>query len=674
MVTRKRHPILATACLAVFFNMAANDVSMEMDTIDVVWHDLDETIVNAVKPAQSLTTTTPSFQLDETQLLKKGVTDISDAIHRLPGVTLKDYGGAGGLKTVSVRGLGSAHTSVLYDGLPLSDLQNGAIDLSRYSVDNISSLELVVGDNNQIFIPARVAAAPASLSINSFKISDNKNTDFTVQLKVGSFGRVSPSFDFSQRLSRFFMIGAVGDFIRAKNDYPFRLVNGNTYTIEKRDNSNMNAGHIEVNARWISRKDAVLSAKIYYYDNERRLPGPVIYHNVGKNKEKLRDRNAFLQAEYINSFNSIWKLRGALKFNWAATLYTDYAARQGADYLSENYFQREYYATINLLFTPSSVWSFDYSADYSYNNLNSNLRNDVKPFRNSFLQSITAKADYSRITLLGRLIYSVYDGGAKMTDVAEASHSRLSPSVSLSAKLLKTGLFYGRVSYKNIFRMPTFSEAYFNHKGAPYLKPETTDQLDFGLTYQTPSINSLQYLAVTADLYRNWVKDRIVAVPYNMFTWIITNLNSVHVWGTDVTLNSTIELGKKQQLLLSGTWSWQRAEINVAKSDPLYGKQVAYTPLNSGSFSLTYENPWINMVLHGQGVSARYTDNSNIPQTRLPGYFEFGATLWREFKIKKRHFIECRADILNLLDKQYVVIARYPMPGRSYLISVKFTL
>ena len=69
-----------------------------------------------------------------------GVVDMPGALRRMAGVNLRDYGGAGGLKTVSVRGLGAAHTIVTYDGLAVGDARQGQTDLSRFSLDNISAL------------------------------------------------------------------------------------------------------------------------------------------------------------------------------------------------------------------------------------------------------------------------------------------------------------------------------------------------------------------------------------------------------------------------------------------------------------------------------------------------------------------------------------------------------
>lgn len=654
-----------------FIECAAHDV---YDSIpNAIDHTtLEEAIVTASKIDLSITTSTPTFKIDESHILHKGITDISDAIHRLPGVNLRDYGGAGGLKTVSVRGFGAAHTAVIYDGLPLSDIQSGAIDLSRYSVDIISSLQLVIGDNNDIFIPARIGASPASLSISTIEMKPGKKTSLTARIKAGSFGYFSPSFDIFQNFKST-QIGISGELIRTDNNFPFTLKNGNLSTRERREYNKMNSGRLQLSVKGHLKSGGIISGQIYYYDNDRELPGPVIYYNVNDGHEKLRERNFFSQADYLQPFKGLWKLKVATKFNWASTFYTDYSIIQDDKFKEEIYFQREYYATANLLFQPSGSFSMDYSADYFFNNLNSNQANDVRPRRNSLLQSLTAKYSSSRITTLIRLIGSLYIDAAKSEIVEKKKYARISPSISLSGKLLSEGLFFARLSYKNIFRMPTFNEAYFNHFGSPNLKPETTDQINFGLSYQLPSFPILSLLSVTGDIYRNWVKDRIVIVPYNMFVWTVTNLNNVNAIGSDVTLNSTLDFGKKQHLILSGTWSYLRSKINVKSSDNLYGKQVAYTPLNSGSFSLSYENPWVNFVFHGQGSSARYSQNSNIAQSRLEGYFEFGVTLWKQIMIKSQS-LDFRFDVMNILDKQYVIIARYPMPGRSFMATVKFEL
>lgn len=657
------------AVLAGWFNQAkAQTVSN-----DTIKHRLNETVVTAKKSKGTLSAVSPLFTIDLEEIAHKGITDISDAIHRMPGANLRDYGGAGGLKTISVRGLGAAHTAVSYDGIPVTDIQNGAVDISRYSISNIESLQLVIGDNSDIFIPARTAAAPASLAITAPSLKADDDIMLRAQFKAGSFGYVSPYLMFGKRLSNKVSIGATAEYIYTDNNYPFKLINGPITTIERRQNSRMENVHAEADVKWAVNSSSELAAKLYYYNNDRQLPGPVIFYNIDASKDRLHDISSFAQILYSTHIGRRWKIKAAGKFNWNATLYTDYNSIKDDTYNRENYYQREYYLTASVMYNPIESLSIDYSADYTFNNLNSNLKTNKNPYRNSFLQSLSVKFKTPRFAVLGRLINSVYLNGSDNPASNPPDHTRLSPSVSITGRLLNNGLLYARLSYKNIFRMPSFNEAYFSHFGASELKPESTEQLNFGLTYQLPSFKVLPLLELSADIYHNRVKDRIVAVPYNLFMWTVTNLNSVNVLGADVTLNGTLNLGRKQQLLLSGTWSHQRARIIAASGDITHGKQVAYTPLNTGSFSLSYENPWANIVVHGQGATEKYTENSNIPQTLIPGYFEFGITAWREFSLWKKTF-ELRFDVMNILNKQYYIIARYPMPGRSYMFSIKFTL
>ena len=238
--------------------------TIELDTVEVVQSHI----------TKSIKSTAPAFKLSEKEFNRLGVTDISDAIHRLPGVNLRDYGGLGGLKTVSVRGLGSQHTAVVYDGIVLSDCQSGEVDVARYSLDNVESLSMVIGDNDDIFMPARVAASAASFSISSFRQPDpTKPLDLTTQVKYGSFGYINPYLRVGKAFSDKFSMNLIGDYTYAENDYPFRLKNGQHTVTERRNNSRMNSGHGELNAIWSPDSRSNLSAKLYYYDNDRQIPG-----------------------------------------------------------------------------------------------------------------------------------------------------------------------------------------------------------------------------------------------------------------------------------------------------------------------------------------------------------------------------------------------------------------
>ena len=638
-----------------------------------LWAQTDTTALhlNEVQVVDShkhhtLTSTAPLYVMDHGEMLRLGVTDMADALHRLPGITLRDYGGAGGMKTVSVRGLGTKHTGVSYDGVMLSECQGGEIDLSRYSLDNVGSLSLVIGDNDDIFIPARQVTTPASVHIQTMQLpADDVRPHLKAQLKVGSFGYVSPFLKYEQNINNRFAFSVLGEYTYAENDYPYTIKNVTETVSDHRKNSRMNSGHAEVNFLWNIRPSDRLTGKVYYYDNDRQLPGQVHYYS-NISRESLRDRNLFGQLMYQARLAEKLSLKLNGKFNWTASLYDDGVV--ASQIIDADYWQREYYTSACLLYLPTSEWSFDYSVDYAHNNLNSTLATDARPYRNTLLQSATAKYRTSRLTVMGRLLHSLYLNDAKQGGAADDMH-RLSPSVSISYLLLPH--WHVRASYKEIFRAPTFNENYFFHYGSKDLKPERTEQFNVGTTWEGTFGKAT--LQTTVDAYYNLVKDMIVAVPFNMFVWNCVNVGKVRVYGVDVTLNASHQLNERQLLTASGCYSYQRAQNRANPDSPYYKNQIAYMPEHQGSVALAWENPWVSCSTHLTAVSERWTTNAHLQGTRVDGYYELGASAYHRFHVGYG-VMELRFDVKNLTDKQYEIVGAYPMPGRSYQLSINYKL
>ena len=651
----------------------------QTDTIVGRVHELEGVTVTESQRRHTLTSTAPLHLLDRRDMLSMGITDMADALHRLPGITLRDYGGAGGMKTVSVRGFGAKHTGVSYDGVMLSECQSGEIDLSRYSLDNVDHLSLTIGDNDDIFIPARQSSTPAVLNIETLRMrTDDTRPHLTAQVKQGSFGLISPFVRYEQNLSNRFAFSLVGEYTYADNDYPYSIQNGNETVSDRRSNSRMNSWHGELNFLYQTNRVSRLSGKLYYYDNDRQLPGQVHYY-TNLSGEALRDRNAFGQLLYQTRWDDKLSLKWLAKYNWAESVYRDRMMQGGVN--DASYWQREVYSSAVLLYTPDERWAMDYSMDYAFNNLNgSSWRTLVgKPYRHTMLQSATAKYQSRRLKVIVRLLLSLYlNGQSEMPattrqDVQQNSADnmqRLSPSLSVSYKLLADQDLYVRASYKNIFRSPTFNESYYYHYGSTNLKPESTDQLNVGVTYTAP-LSRRNMLTVTLDGYYNHVKDMIVAVPQNMFVWTCVNLDKVRSYGLDATMRASRQVAEGHQVAVAGSYSYQRVEDRNNPDATTYGYQVAYMPRHQGSLSVSYENPWVNVSLHGTSVSSRWPNNNHYEGTLIAGYTDCGATLWRQFRWH-RYQLEARFDLKNVFDKHYEIVANYPMPGRNYQISINY--
>lgn len=657
-------------CASLFFiNIATlRAQNVANDTIGSRIHTIDEVTVSASAPVRNVTSTAPVQMLSRKQLEQQGVTDIADALRRFSGVHVKDYGGAGGMKTISVRSLGSQHTSVTYDGVAITDCQSGQVDLSRFSLDNIRSLSLTIGDNDEIFLPARTVASAAALRMQTL-VPDfsGKNTRLKAEIKAGSFGLVNPFLRYDQYLTEKVSMSFSGDFMRADNSYPFTLVNGKQLSEERRTNNSIETYRGEWNIYARPGKHSILNGKIYYYDSFRELPGPVILYN-NRSEEELKERNFFSQFHYMTYWKNNLSLQVNGKFNWAYSHYHDESAEYPGGEMNNIYYQREYYGSAALLYVPRDVWAFSYAADYSFNNLSSNATLGVKPYRHTVLQTLTARYRTPHLTVTALLLGSVYMNGAKVGESADNAY-RWSPSVSLSWKPLVAKDFHFRVSYKDIFRVATFTENYFGRWGSRNLKPEVARQYNMGMTYGHTSTSSwLSGAHFSVDGYYNYVKNKIVAMPYNMFFWTMVNLGHVDIWGVDANADVTFRLAARHQLLSSISYTYQYA---VDKTDPAsvyYKDQIPYTPAHSGAFSLAWENPYVNLSFHATGVSKRYSSVQNVETNELEGYVECGVSLYRSFRLKK---FDCslRGDVQNIGNKQYSIVKSYPMPGRSYKLT-----
>lgn len=621
--------------------------------------------VKGVMRGRDYVSTAPKYTIEAKDLVRLGVTDISSALHRMPGVTLRDYGGAGGLKTVSVRGFGAQHTAVMYDGVALSDCQSGQIDVSRYTLNDVSGLSLVIGDNDDIFIPAKNAAAAASLHISTMSVpTADLSTRAHAQIKIGAWGYTNPFVKIEKNLSEKLSLGLVGDYIYAENNYPYTIMNVTEKVSARRQNSRMNSGHAELNMTYRQKADNMLTLKAYYYDNSRRLPGMVHYY-VNASREQMRDQNAFAQMSWRGSLSEKVRMAVTGKFNYAMTDYKDPSYPGGIK--DHQYWQREAYASASVLYTPADRWALAYSADYAFNNITgSDVSTYRDPLRHTILQSATAKFSTGRITAMTRLLYSIYENGAKRGDSAD-DVSHLSPSLSINWRLPGSELLFLRLSYKDIFRSPSFNELYYEHYGSTRLKPERTNQLNLGATWRH-AYDKTSAFTLTADIYYNKVKDKIIAVPYNMFVWTNINMGRVRTIGVDATAAVTHRLSAKHTIILHGNYTLQKV-TNRTPGDKHYGKQIAYTPEHTGSMSAAWENPWVNVSVNGIIVSSRWPNNEHYQGTMLNGYQDFGATLYRNISLGKCQ-LNLRFDVKNIFNKQYEIVGYYPMPGRSWMATV----
>ncbi len=663
----KQYIILSLIVLNLFqATVSAQDTTRRAVTLPPV------TVIQTNSRPETIKAQTPTQVASSEKMEQLGDAQLSDVLRRMVGVSIKDYGGIGGIKTVSARGLGSQFSTLTIDGVAVTDCQNGQVDLGRYMLGNSSYISLSNGQMDNALNSARAHSAGSIINMETHEPEFGlRPFNLRLGLEGGSFGLISPTLSYEQQIGRRMSLSFWSNFLHSDGNYPFTLyyTPGRTDSCshERRTNSHINIGTADLNYFFRIDSHNRLHIKAHYMNGYHALPGPVIYYSA-RGSEHSEEQLFFTQARFRHTGHQ-WDFQLLSKYQMSEDIYVDTAVHTIGT-LRNQYQQQEGYLSQALRYH-NDFLSISLSTDESANHLlsNLNLHNDVlrlsalgvlsleyKAHLIPFLNNLRANAN-----LLGTWIHD-YESA-----VTSSPYKRLSPYLGISYPLLH---FTFRYFFKENYRVPNFNELYYYTVGHS-LKPEKALQHNIGLTYQSDPIHLKEAVAAytsTADLYINRVSDKIVAIPMqNMYLWSMLNLGKVEILGLDLTANATFQnyAFPRTRIDISIGYSYQHAVDRTDPSNKIYGHQIPYTPRHSGNATLTASTPWVDIGLSLMLVGERFAKQQNTPASRVPGYADQSVTLSRSFDIGNTQ-LKAKLQILNLFNIQYEVVKSYPMMGRNY--------
>ena len=634
--------------------------AQEQDTLQYLLPEVDA--VEVVLPA-TVTSPVPVKHASREGIARLGHAGVADVLKYMSGVTVRDYGGVGGLKTVSVRGMGAKHTAVSYDGIVVSNAQSGVVDIGRFPLNNLSAVTLAVGHGGEALRSARECSASALLSLQTM-LPAKTATD--IDVKGGSFGYAAASLYHRCKPAARWGLTFNGNYLRSDGMYPFALVNAGLVTREKRRDSDIDALTLEAGAdAWLGA--GRLDAKLYGYLSQRGLPGAVNLYNK-ENRERLWNRNLFAQARYRLAVSETWDLQALLKYDYNFTRYREVSANYSSGEQVDVNVQNECYASLAAACAPLEGLSVSLAADVAYTMLKNNFIDSKAPRRLS--SWVAASANYQlRGFCFTASLLATYVADEVRSGEGMAPFHRLSPSLSVVYSPFENDILHLRASFKDACRVPTFADLYYLRLGNVGLKPEKATQYNVGATLYMPGDNLLKNLTLSADAYYNNVRDKIVALP-TMYVWRMMNFGEADIWGADVDASMAIALAKKVTLMLAANYSFQYAVDVTDASAKNYRHQLPYTPRHSGSFTMSIENPVVNVSYLLSAVGKRYMLPQNTQRNLMDEYLEHGVSLNRRFTFGGVG-VRMQADFINIANRQYEVIKNYPMPGFQWRISAR---
>lgn len=618
-----------------------------------------------------ITSPIPHFKLSEHKLDELGVANVGDAMKYIPGMQLRDYGGIGGIKTVSFRSLGAAHTGVEVDGNPISNVQSGSIDLSSFELFGLRSVEFASGQN-----PADNATASTFIQANTISLSSILD-ERSEKLGLGIYSNTTTINAFEKGLyvrtpiGKKMFFGAQGMYRFGSGEYDFVLAEQSETDKITRENTRL--ADYRVRAVYgYQGKNSRLVAKFYFRDSDQELPGAAVLFNPS-NDQRLWNHEYRGNIDYTFQKNK-WKFHGHFRSNSRRTNYLDPHFLNFEGFIFSQFDELTnaagYLVSRKLRYGTERVF-FGTDAFFSRLSGNNLSANPERVQVNSVLGGTYWLSSKWRVdaNLSNQFIIDNFINGDGAVDQRE--FFRLSPFVSLAFIPFKDRGLRFRTFYKNTFRMPTFNDMYYNVVGNTELKPEDANLFNLGLTYGLKRKKTL--LEFTADAYYNRVENKIVAIPTkDLFNWSIQNIGKTEIKGIDIGFLLTWK-SNNVEITLNENHSFNES-LDITDSDgPTFRHQIPYTPYYSSTHGLSVRYKKIKFSSNVLYTGFRFSLNENIFANYLPAFTDINLGVSRVFSFGKSDLL-ADLKVMNVLDKNYQVIRSFPMPGRHLQLRLKYTL
>ncbi len=633
--------------------------------------------VFARKRISPISSPAPLQVLNTVDASKTNSNSVADALKRFAGVVIKDFGGVGGLKTVSVRSLGANHTGILYDGIALGNAQAGQIDLGKLSLDNIYQIELNNSGPSDILSTAKAFSYASLLSIktNSGQLKSDTTNSLSAKIQSGSFGYFSPSILVHQMLSKRFKIAISSQYQHALSDFLYVNYENNTGK-NRRINSDLSAVRTEADIAFQLNDKNQFNLKSYYYNSKRGLPGAIIFYNPISN-QRLNEREFFVQGSWKSKLSSKSDLLINAKYESDKSYYLDPTYPNSYGRLENEFYQKEMYLSAVLGYKITNDFKLSFATDVSNNKLTREdvfAQNFASPTRNTLLNNIAFQFKKAQYEVTGNVLYTALTEKVKVGEPAN-NVKRLSDALAFSIQPFKNLPLRIRAFYKHIFRAPTFNDLYYTNVGNTKLRPEFADQYNIGVTYERLPMYIFKKLAVTADAYYNEVTDKILALPrLNLFQWSVQNVGKVKINGIDVAVHAQLKDWKNFKISTDFTYTLQKAIDVTDATSTLFNTQLPYTPKHSGSgtFNISYHD--FNFNYNTLFSSLRYKNGDQVFDNLLQPFVVTDLSLSYLIARQKAYNYKIIFEANNVFNTQYQIIKYYPIPLFNYRLTINISL
>lgn len=600
------------------------------------------------------------IQVFDSTLLKRYVaSNLGELLTAESDVYVKSYG-LGTLATTSIRGGGSNHTIILWNGFNLQNPMYGPQDLSLMGINFFNEVMVQYGSAGATWGSGAVGGA---IHLNNTAVY-NKGISVATGATIGSFADKQQHASIEWSKKRFISSVKITNHT-AKNNFPFLNA---TLTEQRQTNAELkqvgflNENYFQINA------NQKINVRFWYQNASRNIPPSL---GQVENFSNQKDESYRVTSEWQRSSERFLLTVRAGHF-YESLIYNDtfnliHSLSRSRVTIAEA--EGKFYLTnlSTLTFALNDTYTDGYSTGYKKN---------VYQNRTALIASYkihTKKSTWNGFLNIRKEIINP-DNGEVDTIIYTPFNS---PSIRTKASQPFTYSIGGdgrlfkcislNISVAQHYRIPTFNDLYWEKGGNINLKPENGWGEEVGISIKQ-KIHKLD-ISANASLFNRVINNWILWRPISD-NWSPENIMKVWSRGAEYRLTLTYPV-RKITFTFNVLWNYTVSTTvnSKAKNENSIGKQLIYTPMykGNGSISIMYKKFTITYNQKYVGYTYISNDNKYYLNPYLIGNIRLSQLLTiSEFKL------QVFASANNLFNSRYEVIKSRPMPGRNYQIGCSF--
>lgn len=548
------------------------------------------------------------------QIERRNAIDLEEVLRGVPGLFLSRSGSAGRQTSLFTRGVNSAQTLVLWNGIEINNPYFSGYDWGQFSTAGVEKVEVVRGPFSSLYGADAIGGV---INVLTGAAAPGVSAD----LQVGEYGLLNGRGEATGRWERL----SIDLAVESREDDGFH------------PNDDFSQVSVVTSLRWSPRENVALGAAARFNDYELGIP----FDQAAPSLDRRQDGGELQIAVPVSvtTTRAVWDLalsRTEHRIDFSDPFGTFGPIASETDSTSDRLSGSARFDTV--IGTVVAGGELESSSVTDETLFGTNLDGDERDSRSVFVED-----RLSRSTDRGDLELSV---GFRYDDF-EQFGSETSPRVSAA---WSRGNLRGRLAYGEAFRAPSVGDLHYPFYGNPDLRAETSASWEAGLDFSASGGR------VSLTWFDNDIDDLIVFDPVSNR---LDNLGSVLTRGIE--LGGSIRAGA---FSVDGSWTLLDTE------DRGTGQALLRRPSNSGSLSLGWTREGLEVLLSAVHAGARDDFEPVFPFGRVSNgsYTVVDVDLRLELASGLIPYVRLE----NMFDEEYQEVLGFPAPPRRAMVGLRY--